>query len=107
MNCSYCGNPASVINEDDRLLLCNQCASLAGTCYLCIQGRYCEFETNPDPMPKQVAKVIQQGNMRVQTVVKNPSRVDAFCTNKCPCFNPEFGCLKENGTCGNYNERKP
>ena len=104
--CNLCGNPATVINSDDGTYICNHCLSVAGTCHLCTQGCFCEFETNPDPMPKQVQKIIQQGNVTMQTIVKNPSRVAAFCIDKCPCFSHDYGCSKEIGTCNLYIERR-
>lgn len=103
--CDYCGNPASsIINEDNLKCMCAQCFSMTKTCAMCVEGGKCAFETDPSPLPKQVQKTIRQGNMVLQTVVKNPDRIRETCQFGCICFHEEFGCLKENGTCGNYKE---
>jgi hypothetical protein len=81
---------------------CAQCLSLAGTCHLCSFGNCCDFETNPINLPKQEQKVIRQGNMTMQTVEKGEARIRETCLRNCPCFSEEFGCLRENGTCGKY-----
>lgn len=86
--------------------MCGNCFSMAGTCGLCENGTLCDFETNPSPLPKQVQKVIRQGNAIIQTVVKNPERIRETCLKNCPCCDPNFGCFKENGTCGIYKERR-
>ena len=106
MKCNYCGFDAhpSVVNEDGSIM-CANCFNATKTCAMCVHGNSCEFETNPDPTPKQVQQTIRQGNMTLQAIVKNPSRIETFCAGGCPCFNPEFGCLKENGTCEKYTER--
>jgi hypothetical protein len=36
---------------------------------------------------------------------KIPSLVEITCKQRCSCFSEEYGCLKENGICGNYVER--
>lgn len=107
MKCNYCGQaPVKVINENCTGA-CERCASLFGTCSMCLNGVNCEFETNPSPMPKQVMQTIRQGNMVMQTVVPNPERIKAFCTN-CSCYgiDPPM-CLRQFGTCGQYNEYIP
>ncbi len=105
MTCKYCGQePAPIINEDGTSL-CALCFSLAGTCGLCEQGTFCDFETNPINIPKQEQKTIRQGNMVMQIVVKNQNRVRETCLKNCSCYDPDFGCLKENGTCGKYKEK--
>jgi hypothetical protein len=58
-------------------------------------------------MPKQVMQTIRQGNIVMQTVVPNPERIKAFCTN-CGCYNADPPmCLRQFGTCGQYNEYIP
>ena len=74
---------------------------------MCLKSVNCEFEQNPDPMPKQIQQTIRQGNMMAQTVVKNPERINAFCAH-CPCWNTlDACCNRENGTCGRYDEYIP
>lgn len=64
----------------------------------------CEFETNPSTIPKVVQQRIQQGPMTSIVQVKNPTRVEMFCKN-CKCFDEEFGCLKENSCCGDWQAK--
>ena len=89
-------------SADTWITLCGNCANLFGTCYLCSQSFECVYETDPSPLPKAVIKTYKS----VQIQEKNPSRIDITCRQKCPCFSEEFGCLRENGTCGNYKEKK-
>lgn len=88
-------------NNENYITLCGTCFQAASTCDLCVNGSTCAFEQDPSPIPKQIMKNIRQGNMMMQTSVKNPERVDKFCTN-CHCFNiAENTCNKEFGHCGN------
>lgn len=104
MTCKYCGQEHVAIVNEDGTGMCNKCFSIAGTCYLCEQGTQCDFETNPINLPKQEQKTIRQGNMVMQTVVKNEARIKACCL-PCICFNKENQiCNKEYGTCCNYKE---
>jgi hypothetical protein len=106
--CDYCGKyPGEIVDSNGDVFLCRNCFSQAGTCYLCVNGALCEFETNPSPLPKQVQKTVRQGNMMVQTVIRNPDRTAITCLSNCPCFDSNFGCLKENGTCNKYKEVLP
>ena len=89
--CSICGNalitPGTVDydGEGNIILICDRCNQLFNTCQLCSYARKCEFETNADPMPKVIMKRVQQGNMVMQTQVKNPDRIAKFCHN-CHCW---------------------
>ena len=88
-------------NNENYITLCGTCFQAASTCDLCVNESTCAFEQDPSPIPKQIMKNIRQGNMMMQTSVKNPERVDKFCTN-CHCFNVEENtCNKEFGHCGN------
>lgn len=88
-------------NNKNYVILCGSCFQAASTCALCVNGSTCAFEQDPSPIPKQIMKNIRQGDMIIQTAVKNPERVDKFCT-KCSCFNVEENiCNKEFGHCGN------
>ena len=104
--CSICGQPmidfVIEINEDQVRFVCINCHSLSNTCTRCRNKSSCAFETDPSPIPKVVEKTIKQGPMISVTKVKNPSRIDITCREKCSCFDPSFGCLKENNTCANY-----
>ena len=105
--CNYCGQyPAQVINPEGTMA-CNRCAGLFNTCHLCLNSTKCEFETNPSPLPKQVQQTIRQGNAQIQTIIKNPERIDLCCPS-CPCWNiADACCNREFETCGNYNEYMP
>lgn len=105
--CNYCGQyPAQVINPEGTMA-CKRCAGLFNTCHLCLNSTKCEFETNPSPLPKQVQQTIRQGNVQMQTVIKNPERIQLCCTG-CPCWNAVDACCnREYETCGSYNEYMP
>ena len=89
--CDICGNPllgpTYVEDDGDEKLLryCERCHQAFQTCQLCSKMQECEFETNPDPMPKIVMKAVRQGNMMMQTQVKNEERVQKFC-HSCHCW---------------------
>jgi hypothetical protein len=50
---------------------------------------------------------VRREGMIMQVQVPNPEKIEKYCNESCPCFNPEFGCLKQNGTCGHYELRVP
>ena len=107
LDCNYCGRFASTIINQDGTGACKQCASLFGTCGMCLNSVNCEFQTNPSPLPHQVQQVVRQGNMTMQTVVQNPERVQAFCI-PCMCWNSIDNCCnRQSNTCSNYNEYIP
>ena len=83
-------------------LLCDRCKNASGTCLACVKNADCDFETNPSPIPKAVEKRFQQGPMIRVEQVPNPERIDSTCRINCECFSEEFGCLRQNGTCGKY-----
>ena len=75
-------------------------AERIGTCATCTQAKFCDFETNPIQIPKQVQKVIRQGNMQMQTIVRNPEREKETCMKGCPCWDSEqCVCLRQTGFC--------
>lgn len=114
LNCGYCGQPclenaivSAYKNEEAETaytLMCPQCFAQVNTCNMCVNRNKCNFETDPSPLPKQVQQTVRQGNMVMQTVVKNPDRIRELCQFSCTCWSDDFGCLKENGTCGQYKE---
>ena len=110
--CGFCGSlmPGKgevVIMEDgDTILSCAQCAERIGTCATCAQAQFCEFETSNIQIPKQVSRVIRQGNMQMQTVVRNPEREKETCMKGCSCWDEENCiCLREAGMCKSW--RRP
>lgn len=104
--CDCCGKEHTqsfLYSWDNKnyVILCGHCFQATSTCDLCVNGSTCAFEQDPSPIPKQIMKNIRQGNMMIQTAVKNPERVDKFCTI-CHCFNVEENvCNKEFNHCGN------
>lgn len=109
IKCDYCGQVIfkyAILEASDGTwkCLCEQCSGLSGSCRMCSKSTTCDFETNPSSIPKAVQKQIRQGNMITVQTIKNPARTDATCRVNCQCFSEEFGCLRENGTCGNYND---
>ena len=107
MKCNYCGQEGANTINTNGIASCSRCVSVFGTCAMCTEANKCDFETNPIDLPKQVQKVIRQGNMAIQTIVRNENRIRETCQKVCPCFDPDFGCLKQNGTCGKYKEVEP
>ena len=109
--CFICGGAPEVpiFTEDGTFIkyLCGRCLKIPAQCGLCEKAQICPFETDSSPLPKVVMKTIQQGNMMLQTQIKNPERIEITCKTQCPCFSEEFGCLKENGICGDYAEMTP
>jgi hypothetical protein len=106
--CDYCGriDPNYVLIEaadGSWKRLCKNCKDNLGTCAMCSKSFTCDFETNPSPIPKAVQKRFQQGNQIMVTTVRNEERIRETCQKNCECFSEEFGCLRENGTCGKYN----
>lgn len=89
--CTICGRPMlspgyyEYAPEGHLLHYCQSCHSLLNTCQVCSNVRHCEFETNPDPMPKVVMQTIRQGNAVMQMQVKNEERVKKFC-HSCRCW---------------------
>ena len=104
-SCELCNMPITgkkyleFIN-DEYHVLCASCSSKMYTCQLCGEGQQCLFLTDPSPIPKTIMKTIQQGNMVMQTQVRNPEREKITCT-KCICW-IESECQKENGRCKNF-----
>ena len=107
-NCEICGKPVpypplvEVYEGHAPVIVCQDCCAQLGFCNRCKEAKFCSFETDPSPLPKVVEKRIQKGPMISVVQVKNPARTAITCEKDCPCFDPEFGCLKEHGTCGKY-----
>ena len=108
--CDCCGNMILInkaivsIEENKTILFCHQCAQKAGTCQTCIEKNNCDFQTNPINLPKQIQQTIQRGPAVMSTTIINPDRVNETCKKNCECFSEEYGCLKQNGTCGGYQK---
>ena len=100
-----------VEGNDSYLTFCQECASNLSSCAFCTGLETCEFNTNPDPMPKATVQQMRQGNMIMQTQVKNPERVKKFC-HSCRCWNTEreecfrdygVGCIKHESVINRQN----
>ena len=102
-HCDICGSylvHGGVIQEDEDCihLICEQCA-VAPPCGTCVCKGECGFQTDRScTEPHMVNVRQQQGNMVVQTQIKNPKRIEATCKKSCPCWFDEIGCIKDFGT---------
>ena len=83
--------------------VCEKCHTAIPTCAGCKNSVQCAFNDDPNPLPKIVMQTVQQGNMMMQTQVRNPERIKLFCEN-CPCYNAEDrACDRECNVCAQYN----
>lgn len=86
-----------VKGNDSYLTFCQECASKLSSCALCLKAETCEFETNPEPMPKVTVQQVRKDNMVMQVQIRNPERIKKFC-HSCSCWDAEEGfCYKEYG----------
>ena len=93
--CDVCGNPIVgkidlACANDKWFELCNGCSEHWGMCNTCNKITQCDFETNPIQIPKQVQQTIRQGNMTVQTVVRNSEREKETCAKNCSCWDAKL-----------------
>lgn len=98
--CFVCNrvSPNPLIDSATNNYICPECLRNASTCSLCKSGQTCSFETDPSPLPKVVMQQVRQGNMMMQTQVRNPERVKITCANGCPCFQ-ESECMRQYNQC--------
>ena len=103
--CAVCNRIGSAedifIDSKTNKYLCGDCLAAASTCKLCANATSCDFESNPSPLPKVVMQNIRQGNMMIQTQVRNPERVKITCANGCICYQNSV-CMRQMGSCGNH-----
>ena len=113
LKCTACGrNGARVIYNGK--FFCDDCANTFGTCVMCDHGQKCEFESNPAPMPKVVAKHIRQqtpnGYIEQIAHFPNAQRIKAFCVEgECKCMNyvdEKPKCMRQFGCCEKYKEHE-
>lgn len=111
--CDFCGNgivglAEIVIMPDGEVYQsCKNCGDRIGTCTTCSMRVSCDFETNPIQIPKQVQKVVRQGNMQMQTVIRNPEREKKTCMKGCPCWDgEEYVCKRQYGMCNDWRVMK-
>lgn len=107
--CQICGRGIvgkAILNYDTHTqavhTVCGNCDNVLYTCRTCTCGKLCDFETNPVQLPKMVQQEIRQGNMIAVQTIRNPERVRETCQKNCKCFHADFGCLKQNGECLNW-----
>ena len=96
--CGLCGvelkGPNLVWDDSLQNTFCRQHAPLLRSCHSCAKAASCAFEQDPSPLPKQVPIVQQQGNMTMQTIIRNPEREAITCKAGCPCYSEEWGCWR-------------
>lgn len=107
--CNLCGQPImgkSIVDITDETshLMCAQCAAAGDSCRSC-RNAYCAFEQDTTCQePPYIMQTVRQGNMTMQTQVRNLERVKATCAKACPCFCKEsLDCLRQLGYCSNYS----
>ena len=106
--CDICGraflNPPTLYEINSGFIsICSECDQSIGYCPTCKHNTSCNFETNPSTLPKVTMRQVRQGNMIIQTQVKNPDRINITCAQDCPCFDPKTSeCLKTVGACHQY-----
>lgn len=110
--CQICGRqvigaPILDVSDDETHLMCADCANAGSSCQTCGKSSYCAFEHDSIcKEPPYINRVVQQGNMRMQTQIRNPERVKATCFF-CPCFDkdaedPSNACRRSRNYCPNY-----
>ena len=107
--CCICGNiepkPVLAQHNDEWKTYCRKCSLAIGLCATCSFQRFCDFQTNPSPIPPTIRKTIRQGNTIIQQDVINPERIAETCKKNCKCFSEEFGCMKQNyNFCDSWKE---
>ena len=85
-------------------VICGNCLAELRTCASCVSSAYCDFESNASSLPKAVVQNIRQGNMVIQTQVRNPERVKITCANGCKCFH-EGECMRQHNYCDSRIEK--
>ena len=113
IKCTACGrNGARVIYNGK--FFCDDCANAFDTCVMCDHGQKCEFESNPAPIPKVVAKHIRQqtpnGYIEQIAHFPNAQRIKAFCVEgECKCMDyvdEKPKCMRQFGCCEKYKEHE-
>lgn len=111
--CAYCGQlfmrPGYLEQLEDGSFIefCHSCQEKFGTCAMCSHLSKCQLadeRVRPD-LPVMVIKTIQQGNMRMQTQIVNPARIDAICKAECECWDGEGCARRDFGCCAKYNQK--
>ena len=81
--------------------LCKSCFEAFSTC------RFCAFEADTT-LPKQVMQTVRQGNMVMQTQVRNPELVNKTCKAGCKCYDQAGQyCRREDNYCVEHDYQSP
>ena len=110
--CELCHKPALPIllypwEGGITNFLCQDCFRSFSTCRMCASGKHCAFEADTT-LPKQVMQTIRQGNMVMQTQVRNPELVNKTCKAGCKCYdNAGQYCRREDGYCVEHDFQSP
>ena len=106
--CKKCGQQLfhlqAIYDTKSKSIYCENCLSNITQCFDCANAGRCAFNEYTGPLPKTVQQVQQNGNMRIEQTVKNPSVVAETC-GKCLCVGPNNQCLRETNQCSNFKER--
>lgn len=92
--CACCGNAIIgkfyLANDNDIWYeLCSKCDEQWGNCATCANITSCDYETNPINLPKQVQTQTRKGPMVINTVGRNPARIEETCAKNCSCWQKE------------------
>lgn len=105
IQCEMCGRPTEqqIFCPDGDIwhILCLNCASWLNSCNFCKEANTCAFENNSSSIPKMIQQRIQQGPITSVVMVKNPELVRQTCQSGCPCYSPEFECMRQFNYCKN------
>lgn len=89
ITCDFCGQPIlKPILFYKEYILCQHCFHKLDTCNNCQNSSQCAFMEDRT-LPKQIKETSRQGNMVMQTMVKNPALIEKTCKQGCACWDGE------------------
>lgn len=101
-HCKFCNETQNLILAyfgNNFIPVCEIHEQLFHTCQTCEKSKQCGFREDTSE-PQFVMRQVRQGNMVMQTQVKNPNLVEKHC-RRCSCYFPDSGdgrCLQEGQT---------
>lgn len=109
IHCELCNNitlkPIFTSDGEQWHSFCSKCIESLSSCNFCHNANICEFETNPDSMPKVVIQQQRNPMGYMQTQIRNPAREEKFCHN-CRCWSTEYqSCNRQFNYCGNIDHK--
>ena len=108
LKCARCGHqiPSKAAVFSKEKPFCSECIKMFGTCGCCKNQVYCDFQSNPVPIPHTIQVKKQQGPMVMITEQLNPTRIKALCIEgNCKCCIQDIpACGRKFLTCPNYDE---